>query len=346
MSTEQQQPAVIDSFVGPWEFLDNSFPAPVHLDGRRYPSVAHALHASRAPERADWEETKVALMRRLVEEKFRDSELRGQLLATGAAELVAGDDEDTFWGGCGGKGQNSMGLILMAVRAEARREAEPGSAPQRQAEALGESGGGALDCAARALIPTVHGAFTAWGYRGVLQGEEQVALTLGPVRGQDRLLVRVHSECLTGEAWGSLRCDCGPQLDTAMAAVAAEGAGVILYLRGHEGRGIGLLAKLRAYALQDAGFDTVDANSALGLPADARDYRMAAQILTDLDVHSIRLLSNNPDKVDSLTRFGIDVVERVPLYVTPTAHSIAYLRTKRDRMGHDLPELGVSGRAS
>ncbi|WP_051942613.1 GTP cyclohydrolase II [Streptacidiphilus rugosus] len=344
MSTEQQ-PAVIDGFVGPWEFLDNSFPVPVHLDGRRYPSVAHALAASRATERADWEETKVAVVRRLVEEKFRDPELRARLLATGGAELVA-DEADTFWGGCSGKGQNSMGLILMAVRAEARRQSEPGSAPQPQAEALGESGGGALDCAARALIPTVHGSFTAWGYRGVLQGEEQVALTLGPIRGQERLLVRVHSECLTGEAWGSLRCDCGPQLDAAMAAVAAEGAGVILYLRGHEGRGIGLLAKLRAYALQDAGFDTVDANSALGLPADARDYRMAAQILTDLGVRSIRLLSNNPDKVESLTRFGIDVVERVPLYVTPTAHSIAYLRTKRDRMGHDLPELGVAGRAS
>ncbi|MFC1408279.1 GTP cyclohydrolase II [Streptacidiphilus sp. N1-12] len=355
---------LIDTFSGPWDFLDNSYPARIHLDGREYPSVEHAYQASRIggqalpariastsdpdrmlrlaaeySDRADWEEAKVIVMRRLVEQKFDDPVLRERLLATEPAELVAGNDGDPFWGGCYGQGQNSMGLILMAIRAQARRELDPDAPVRAAAEALAESGS-ALACAARALIPTDHGVFTAWGYRGLLQGQEQVALTLGSVRGRKRVLVRVHSECLTGEAWGSLRCDCGPQLDAAMAAVAAAGSGVILYLRGHEGRGIGLLAKLRAYALQDAGFDTVDANSALGLPEDARDYRMAAQILADLGISSIRLLSNNPDKSESLTRYGIDVVERMPLFVAPNPHSMAYLVTKRDRMGHVLPDLG------
>ena len=159
-----------------------------------------------------------------------------------------------------------------------------------------------------------------------------------PGRGED-VLVRVHSECLTGDVFGSLRCDCGPQLDAALAAVAAEGRGVVLYMRGHEGRGIGLLHKLQAYQLQEAGADTVDANLALGLPADARDYGIGAQILVDLGVRSMRLLTNNPDKRAGLEGYGLTVVGRVPLPVRTSPDNLRYLRTKRDRMGHDLPGL-------
>jgi 3,4-dihydroxy 2-butanone 4-phosphate synthase/GTP cyclohydrolase II len=156
------------------------------------------------------------------------------------------------------------------------------------------------------------------------------------------VLVRVHSECLTGDVFGSLRCDCGPQLDAALAAVAAEGRGVVLYMRGHEGRGIGLLHKLQAYQLQEAGADTVDANLALGLPADARDYGIGAQILVDLGIRSMRLLSNNPDKRAGLEGYGLTITGRVPLPVRASSENLRYLRTKRDRMGHDLPDLGES----
>ena len=151
--------------------------------------------------------------------------------------------------------------------------------------------------------------------------------------------MRVHSECLTGDVFGSLRCDCGPQLDAALAAVAAEGRGVVLYMRGHEGRGIGLLHKLQAYQLQEAGADTVDANLALGLPADARDYGTGAQILCDLGVRSMRLLTNNPDKRAGLEGWGLRVLGRVRLPVRAVPENLRYLTTKRDRMGHDLPDL-------
>jgi 3,4-dihydroxy 2-butanone 4-phosphate synthase/GTP cyclohydrolase II len=151
----------------------------------------------------------------------------------------------------------------------------------------------------------------------------------------------VHSECLTGDVFGSERCDCGPQLDEALRAIVAEGRGVVVYLRGHEGRGIGLVAKLQAYQLQDGGRDTVDANLDLGLPADARHYGTATQVLRDLGISSVRLMTNNPDKTASLEDFGIHVAERVPLAVRPTAHNEAYLRTKAERMGHDLPQLAA-----
>jgi 3,4-dihydroxy 2-butanone 4-phosphate synthase/GTP cyclohydrolase II len=153
------------------------------------------------------------------------------------------------------------------------------------------------------------------------------------------VLVRVHSECLTGDVLGSLRCDCGPQLDAALAAVAAEGRGVVLYVRGHEGRGIGLMHKLQAYQLQDAGADTVDANLALGMPADARDYGTGAQILVDLGVRSMRLLTNNPAKRAGLEGYGLTITGRVPLPIRPNPENLRYLRTKRDRMGHDLDGL-------
>ena len=198
-----------------------------------------------------------------------------------------------------------------------------------------------------AQLPTEFGEFTAYGYRGDVDGSEHMALVVGDIGEGEDVLVRVHSECLTGDVFGSLRCDCGPQLHAAMEAVAEEGRGVVLYVKGHEGRGIGLLHKLRAYALQEAGHDTVDANLELGLPADARDYGTGAQILADLGVRSMRLLTNNPAKRAGLEGYGLSIVERVPLQVHANPHNAAYLQTKVERMGHDLPvEAGLRGGAS
>ena len=185
-------------------------------------------------------------------------------------------------------------------------------------------------------LPNRHGEWRAVGFRGVTDGAEHVALVLGDLGEGTDVLVRMHSECLTGDAFGSHRCDCGAQLDAAMADIAREGRGVVIYLGGHEGRGIGLLHKLRAYSLQDRGVDTVDANLRLGLPADAREFGAGAEILTELGVSSVRLLSNNPVKADSLEQHGVRVVERVSMPGFVTEDNIAYLRTKRDRMGHDL----------
>jgi 3,4-dihydroxy 2-butanone 4-phosphate synthase/GTP cyclohydrolase II len=195
---------------------------------------------------------------------------------------------------------------------------------------------------AETRLPTAHGDFTAFGYRITVDGSEHVALVYGdPAALGDgaSVLTRVHSECLTGDVFGSQRCDCGPQLEEAMDLIVAEGQGVVVYLRGHEGRGIGLLAKLQAYQLQDGGRDTVDANLDLGLPADARHYGAATQILRDLGVGAVRLLTNNPDKVSGLEAYGIEVTERVALTPHPNDHNLAYLQTKRDRMGHVLPDL-------
>ncbi|MDQ1539697.1 MAG: 3,4-dihydroxy 2-butanone 4-phosphate synthase / cyclohydrolase [Actinomycetota bacterium] len=191
---------------------------------------------------------------------------------------------------------------------------------------------------AEARLPTPHGEWRAVGYRSILDGAELVALVMGDVAadGGENVLVRAHSECLTGDVFGSLRCDCGPQLDAAMSIVAAEGRGVVLYIRGHEGRGIGLLRKLHAYELQDAGADTIDANLELGLPADARDYGTGAQVLVDLGVRSMRLLSNNPAKRAGLEGWGLRIVGRVPLPTHANPDNLRYLTTKRDRMGHDL----------
>ncbi|GAA4005222.1 bifunctional 3,4-dihydroxy-2-butanone-4-phosphate synthase/GTP cyclohydrolase II [Allokutzneria multivorans] len=195
---------------------------------------------------------------------------------------------------------------------------------------------------AEARMPTVHGVFRAVGYDSLIDGVEHVALVYGEIGDGKDVLVRVHSECLTGDAFGSLRCDCGPQLDAALALVAAEGRGVVLYMRGHEGRGIGLMHKLQAYQLQDAGADTVDANLAQGLPADARDYGTGAQILVDLGIHTMRLLTNNPAKRVGLEGYGLSVTGRVPLPVRPNPENVDYLRTKRDRMGHELHDLDVT----
>ncbi len=194
---------------------------------------------------------------------------------------------------------------------------------------------------ATARLPTAHGEFEAVGYDSLLDGVEHIALVRGDIGDGENVLVRVHSECLTGDVFGSRRCDCGPQLDAALAAVAAAGRGVVLYMRGHEGRGIGLVHKLQAYQLQDGGSDTVDANLQLGLPADARDYGTGAQILVDLGVRSMRLLSNNPTKRAGLEGYGLQIVGRVPLPTMATPENLRYLRTKRDRMGHDLPGLAA-----
>ena len=185
-------------------------------------------------------------------------------------------------------------------------------------------------------LPTEHGDFTAVGFRSVIDGIEHVALVRGDVGDGEDLLVRVHSECLTGDVFASLRCDCGPQLHAAMRMVAEEDRGIVLYMRGHEGRGIGLLHKLQAYNLQDAGRDTVDANLELGLPADARDYGVGAQILSDLGVKSMRLLTNNPEKRAGLEGYGLSIIDRVPLVIEPNDHNAEYLRTKVERMGHEL----------
>ncbi|GAB3205743.1 bifunctional 3,4-dihydroxy-2-butanone-4-phosphate synthase/GTP cyclohydrolase II [Marinactinospora thermotolerans] len=191
-------------------------------------------------------------------------------------------------------------------------------------------------------IPNRHGEWRAVGYRGSVDGSEHVALVYGDIGDGADVLVRLHSECLTGDAFGSHRCDCGTQLDAAMAGIAQEGRGVLVYLRGHEGRGIGLLHKLEAYRLQDAGADTVDANLELGLPADAREFGTGAQILADLGVTSVRLLSNNPAKSEGLARHGVTVTERIAMPTVVTADNLRYLRTKRDRMGHDLPGIAVA----
>jgi 3,4-dihydroxy 2-butanone 4-phosphate synthase/GTP cyclohydrolase II len=197
---------------------------------------------------------------------------------------------------------------------------------------------------ARTWVPNAYGTWRAHGYRGDIDGAEHLALVLGDLGDGTDVLTRVHSECLTGDVLGSQRCDCGAQLDAAMAAIAEHGRGVVLYLRGHEGRGIGLLSKLQAYELQDAGADTVDANLELGLPVDAREYSVAAQLLADLGVHSVRLLTNNPAKVDGLARHGF-AVTRIPLPPLTTPYNLRYLMAKRDRLGHKLGSLIPNGQA-
>ncbi|WP_263984915.1 GTP cyclohydrolase II [Streptomyces sp. HPF1205] len=191
-------------------------------------------------------------------------------------------------------------------------------------------------------LPTAYGPFRAHGYRAA-DGVEHIALVAGDIGDGEDVLVRVHSECLTGDVLGSRRCDCGPQLQQALRKVAAEGRGVVVYLRGHEGRGIGLLSKLRAYELQERGRDTLDANLELGLPADARDYGAAARILADLGVRSLRLMTNNPAKTGALAGQDLRVLGREPMPVAAGEHNLRYLRTKRDRMGHDLPWLDAAG---
>ncbi|MFZ0625199.1 MAG: bifunctional 3,4-dihydroxy-2-butanone-4-phosphate synthase/GTP cyclohydrolase II [Acidimicrobiia bacterium] len=191
-----------------------------------------------------------------------------------------------------------------------------------------------------ARIPTAHGTFTAVGYRSLVDDRQHIALVMGEMGDGESVLTRVHSECLTGDVFGSLRCDCGDQLDLALQRVAEEGRGVVLYIRGHEGRGIGLLHKLAAYRLQDEGLDTVDANVNLGLPVDARDYGVGAQILYDLGVRSMRLMTNNPKKRVGIEGYGLTILEQVPLAIDPNDENRDYLKAKALRMGHQM-DLGA-----
>ena len=187
---------------------------------------------------------------------------------------------------------------------------------------------------AQATLPTRYGTFTSYVFRVIDGDAEHVALVMGDVAGKESVLTRLHSECLTGDVLGSYRCDCGEQLDLALRYIAAEGCGVLLYLRGHEGRGIGLSNKIRAYALQEQGRDTVEANLDLGLPEDAREYDSAAGILRMLKVTSVRLMSNNPNKFESLTKHGIPVCERVALAIPMREENERYIRTKQAKFGH------------
>jgi 3,4-dihydroxy 2-butanone 4-phosphate synthase/GTP cyclohydrolase II len=190
-------------------------------------------------------------------------------------------------------------------------------------------------------LPTGFGNFSAVGYRSLVDNKHHVAMVKGDVAGKSDVLVRVHSECLTGDVFHSLRCDCGEQLESALAMIEREGEGVLLYLA-QEGRGIGLLNKLRAYKLQEDGLDTVDANLKLGLPADLRDYGIGAQILVDLGLSSIRILTNNPKKIIGMEGYGLSVSDQIPIQSVPNPHNEGYLRAKKERMGHTLHHQGLA----
>jgi GTP cyclohydrolase II len=210
--------------------------------------------------------------------------------------------------------------------------------PSQSPRVDGESPTQCVTLAAKANLPTRYGTFTSYAFRVAGGDAEHLALVMGDVSGQQSVLTRLHSECLTGDVLGSYRCDCGEQLDLALRYIAAEGRGVLVYLRGQEGRGIGLGNKIRAYALQEQGLDTVEANLKLGLPDDAREYDSAAAILRELNVTSVRLMSNNPKKFDTLAKHGIPVCERVALAIPVRDENERYIRTKQVKYGHFFEE--------
>jgi 3,4-dihydroxy 2-butanone 4-phosphate synthase/GTP cyclohydrolase II len=197
-----------------------------------------------------------------------------------------------------------------------------------------------------AKMPTAFGEFECHAYQSTIDGQEYVAFVKGEVSGVENVLVRVHSQCLTGDVFHSARCDCGPQLRMALEKIEAAGQGVVLYIMGHEGRGIGLIHKIRAYTLQEQGRDTVQANEELGFKPDLRDYGIGAQVLADLGITSMRLMTNSPQKFAGIEGYGLSISERVPLETSPTKQNIAYLRTKRDRLGHLLEGLDADSEGS
>jgi 3,4-dihydroxy 2-butanone 4-phosphate synthase/GTP cyclohydrolase II len=234
--------------------------------------------------------------------------------------------------------QHSIPMISIAELRAWRSRAASTVTPLRHSAARSEN---IVLRSGRSTLPTEVGTFDAVAYQAPGNGVEHLALVMGDVAADDAPLVRLHSECITGDLAGSLRCDCGPQFRSAMSAIADAGTGVLIYLRGHEGRGIGLGHKLRAYELQQhEGLDTIDANVSLGLPVDSRDYGVACEILDDLGVGRVRLMTNNPDKVGALIDHGITVAEQIPHESSPTVYNRSYLTTKRDRMGHTLQRLG------
>ncbi|WP_110588223.1 GTP cyclohydrolase II [Microbacterium suaedae] len=246
-------------------------------------------------------------------------------------EVIAADGDMMRLPGLLEMGRDENVPVVTIEQLAAHLDAADPQAPSPQAPATR-----AVSLRADTTVPTRHGDMRFLAYRDRVTGTDHLAIVSGDL-SDDAPLVRVHSECLTGEALGSLKCECGPQLDAALETIAQRG-GIVIYMRGHEGRGIGLINKLRAYALQERGFDTLDANTELGLPADARDYAAAASILADLGVDQLRLLTNNTDKVAQLRGFGIDVAEQVPLIVGVGPNNHQYLETKRDRMGHIIGE--------
>jgi 3,4-dihydroxy 2-butanone 4-phosphate synthase/GTP cyclohydrolase II len=259
--------------------------------------------------------------------------LAGLVPVAAISEIVADDGEMMRLPGLIELGEREDVLVITIEALVAYLDEHHAEAPVEAIDSVPESSRVIFEV--ETTVPTTHGPFRMRAYRDRMTGADHVAIIAG-APGSHGALVRVHSECLTGEAFGSLKCECGPQLDTALDTIQRDG-GVVVYLRGHEGRGIGLINKLRAYKLQEEGLDTLDANVALGLPVDARDYGAATAILQDLGISSVRLLTNNPDKIRQLTERGISVEEQVPLIVGAGAFNEGYLETKRDRMGHLIP---------
>jgi GTP cyclohydrolase II len=358
-------PQEIRGFFGQWAFLNSYYPVVVPLDGELYPSVGHAYQAAKnsdpdhrskirntfdyskvlalgrsGPHREDWNDVRLNIMKSLANAKFTQPWFRQQLLDTYPKRLVDdNDDDDEFWGESSCGGLNHMGRVLMHIR---EAELAASSALNRSEQSAAPSN----PLVRRVVVtrfPTSYGLFWAYTYRDDDANTEHVALVAGEIHDRERVEVRIHSECLTGDVFASMKCECGQQLEAALRRIAEQGMGVLIYLRGQEGRGIGLLAKMRAIELQDTcALDTVDANLALGFPADLRDYGAAAQILNDLGVTSVCLMSNNPDKIHALRRNKIVVDDVIPLLAEPHPENYRYLRTKRDRLGHRLTNLVTS----